>query len=118
MRYHGSRCENVEGESKKSVCHTITAELTPLCVRTDREGEDDIDGQGDQGVEAEVSRHDGKRGSPKHCMGHKEGHRLEHWKQFGQDPDILDIHPGWIFLISIQVEGGVQVPFRAELRNR
>ena len=33
--YHGSRCENVEGESKKSVCHTITVEPTLHCARTD-----------------------------------------------------------------------------------
>ena len=42
-------------------------------------------------------------------MGGKEGHRLEDWRQFGRDLD---------FVIFIQVEGGVQVPFCAELGHR
>ena len=42
-------------------------------------------------------------------MGDKEGHRLEDWKQFGRD---------LCFVEHIQVEGGVQVPFRAELGHR
>ena len=42
-------------------------------------------------------------------MGDKEGHPLEDWKQFGRDLDLV---------ISIQVEGCVQVPFCAELGHR
>ena len=42
-------------------------------------------------------------------MGEKKGHRLEDWKQFGRDLG---------YVISIQVEGGVQVPLRAELGHR
>ena len=109
MRLKGSRCEDVEGESKKGAHHTITTELTLPCIGTNREGDNGIDGQGDQGVEAEVSRHDGKGGGSKHCMGGKEGHRLEDWGQFGRDLD---------FVIFVQVENGVQVPLRAELGHR
>ena len=42
-------------------------------------------------------------------MGGEEGHRLEDWEQFGRDLDIV---------IVVQVEGGEQVPFRAELGHR
>ena len=42
-------------------------------------------------------------------MWDKEGHRFEDRKQFGRDLD---------FVIFVQVEGGVQVPFRAELGDR
>ena len=42
-------------------------------------------------------------------MGGKEGHRLEDWEQFGRDLG---------FVIYFQVEGGEQVPFRAELGHR
>lgn len=115
MRQKGSRCENVEGESKKSVRDTITVEPTPNSVGAYREGDNDIDGQGDQSVEAEVSCHERKGGGSKHCMGGKEGHCFEHWEQFGWDLDLVIFQvPGSI----IQVEGNVQVPFRAELGHR
>ena len=42
-------------------------------------------------------------------MGDKEGHRLEDWEQFGRDLDLV---------VILQVEGGVQVPLRAELGHR
>ena len=109
IRCTGSRCEDVEGECNKGVYHTITTDLTVQCVGTNRDGDDGIDGQGDQGIESEEGCHDSERGSPKYCMGDKEGHPLEDWKQFGRDIDLL---------IFIQVEGGVQVPFRAELGHR
>ena len=103
MRHIGGRCEKVEGECNKGVHHTITTDVRSrgLCVGTDREDDDDKDGQGDQSVEAEVSRHNGKGGGSKHCMRDKEGHRLKDWKQFGRD-----------------LEGCVQVPLCAELGHR
>ena len=42
-------------------------------------------------------------------MGGKEGQRLEHWKQFGRN---------LVLVIVVQVEGGEEVPFRAELGHR
>ena len=58
MRVQDSRCEDGEGEFKKGFHHTTTTDLTSQCVGTNREGDDDKDGQGDQSVEAEVRRHD------------------------------------------------------------
>ena len=109
MRLNSSRCEDVEGECQKGPHHTKTTELTQQFVGTNREGEDGIYGQGDQSIEAEESCHDSERGSSEDCMWDKEGHRFEDWKQFGRD---------LCFVISIQVEGGVQVPLRAELGHR
>ena len=51
MRLKGSRCEDVEGESKKGAHHTITTELTLPCIGTNREGDNGIDGQGDQSAQ-------------------------------------------------------------------
>ena len=45
----------------------------------------------------------------KYCVGDKEGHRLEDWEQFGRDLD---------FVFGAHVEGGEQVPLRAELGHR
>ena len=42
-------------------------------------------------------------------MWDKEGHCFDHQEQFGRDPG---------FVIFVQVEGGVQVPLRAELGHR
>ena len=42
-------------------------------------------------------------------MGGKEGQRLEHWKQFDRN---------LVLVIVVQVEGGEEVPFRAELGHR
>ena len=100
---------DVEEECNKGVLNTITTDLTVHCVGTKRDGDDDKDGQGDQSVKAEVRSHDGERGGPKYCMWDKEGHRFEHWKQFGRNLDLV---------IFIQVVGFVQVPLRAELGHR
>ena len=53
--------------------------------------------------------HEGKGGRPKKRVGGKEGQRLDHWKQFGRD---------LVLVIVVQVEGGEEVPFRAELGHR
>ena len=42
-------------------------------------------------------------------MRDKEGHCFEHWEQFGRNLDLV---------MFVQVEGGVQVPFCAELGHR
>ena len=42
-------------------------------------------------------------------MGDKKGHRLENWKQFCRDLDLV---------IFVQIEGCEQVPLRAELGHR
>ena len=80
MRLKGSRCEDVEGECNKGGHYTTTTDLTVHCVGTNREGDDDIDGQGDQSEDPEVGCHKGEGGSSEDGMGDKEGHRFEHWE--------------------------------------
>ena len=93
----------------KGVQQTTTTDHTIFFIGTSNEEDGDKDGQGDQSVEAEASRHDCEGGGPKYCMWDKEGHCFDHQEQFGRDPG---------FVIFVQVEGGEQVPFCAELRDR